>query len=41
VDDDTLTLCLPADGVTRPAAIEAAKGSKNAILTLKRVTPKK
>ena len=41
VDGDTLTLCMPEDGVTRPAAIEAAKGSKTVILTLKRVAPKK
>jgi uncharacterized protein (TIGR03067 family) len=41
VDGDTLTICLPEDGVTRPAEIEAAKGSKNVILTLKRVAPKK
>jgi uncharacterized protein (TIGR03067 family) len=42
VDGDTLTICLPeTDTGARPTAIEAAKGSKNLLLTLKRVTPKK
>jgi uncharacterized protein (TIGR03067 family) len=42
VDGDTLTICLPEDATAaRPTAIEAGKGSKNLLLTLKRVTPKK
>jgi uncharacterized protein (TIGR03067 family) len=42
VDGDTLTVCMPEDATAgRPAAIEAGKGSKNWVLTLKRVAPKK
>jgi uncharacterized protein (TIGR03067 family) len=42
VDGDTLTICLtPDDDTVRPKAIEAGTGSKNWILTFKRMTTKK